>query len=104
MDSDNSDDNDQEFWALVEEEFMDDSDEEQQLQNSGSSSRRKRRTTIDRGREEGHNRLFNDYFSENPVYADVQFRRRFIMHRHKCTAAIRMLAYGSPADLVDEYV
>ncbi|KAI5425779.1 hypothetical protein KIW84_031554 [Lathyrus oleraceus] len=75
MDSDNLDNNDQEFWALVEEEFMDDSDEEQQLQNSGSPSRRKRRTTIDRGREEGHNRLFNDYFSENPVYTDVQFRR-----------------------------
>ncbi|KAI5424878.1 hypothetical protein KIW84_030890 [Lathyrus oleraceus] len=136
MDSDNSDNNDQEFWALVEEEFMDDNDEEQQLQNSGSSSRRKRRTTIDRGREEGHNRLFNDYFSENPVYTYVQFRRRFRMHRHvflrivdalgnydeyfqmrvdatgkmglsplqKCTTDIRMLAYGSPADLVDEYV
>ncbi|XP_050877006.1 uncharacterized protein LOC127080747 [Lathyrus oleraceus] len=139
MDSDNSDNYDQEFWELVEEEFMDDSDEEQQLQNerrSGSSSRPKRRTTVDRGREEGHNRLFNDYFSENPVYTDVQFRRRFRMHRHvflrivdalgnhdeyfqmrvdatgkmslsplqKCTFAIRMLAYGSPADLVDEYV
>ncbi|XP_050891427.1 uncharacterized protein LOC127096941 [Lathyrus oleraceus] len=85
MDSDNSDNYDQEFWELVEEEFMDDSDEEQQLQNerrSGSSSRPKRRTTVDRGREEGHNRLFNDYFSENPVYTDVQFRRRFRMHRH----------------------
>ncbi|CAK8530608.1 unnamed protein product [Lathyrus sativus] len=139
MDSDNSDTYDQEFWELVEEEFMDDSDEEQQLQNelrSGSSSRPKRRTTVDRGREEGHNRLFNDYFSENPIYTDVQFRRRFIMHRHvfirivdalgnhdeyfqmrvdatgkmdlsplqKCTSVIRMLAYGSPADLVDEYV
>ncbi|KAI5423212.1 hypothetical protein KIW84_046271 [Lathyrus oleraceus] len=135
----NSDNYDQEFWELVEEEFMDDSDEEEQLQNerrSGSSSRPKRRTTVDRGREEGHNRLFNDYFSENPVYTDVQFRRRFRMHRHvflrivdalgnhdeyfqirvdaigkmglsplqKCTSAIRMLAYGSPADLVDEYV
>ncbi|KAI5417860.1 hypothetical protein KIW84_042473 [Lathyrus oleraceus] len=139
MDSDNSDNYDQEFWELVEEEFMDDSDEEEQLQNerrSGSSSRPKRRTMVDRGREEGHNRLFNDYFSENPVYTDVQFRRRFRMHRHvflrivdalgnhdeyfqmrvdatgkmglsplqKCTSAIRMLAYGSPADLVDEYV
>ncbi|XP_058788058.1 uncharacterized protein LOC131662309 [Vicia villosa] len=139
MDSDNSDNYDQEFWELVEDEFMDDSDEEQQLQNelqSGSSSRLKRRTTIDRGREEGHNRLFNDYFLENPVYTDVQFRRRFRMHSHvflqivdalgnhdeyfqmrvdatgkmglsplqKCTSAIRMLAYGSAADLVDEYV
>ncbi|XP_058782776.1 uncharacterized protein LOC131657378 [Vicia villosa] len=85
MDSDNSDNYDQEFWELIEEEIMDDSDEEQQLQNerqSGSSSRPKKRTTVDRGREEGHNRLFNDYFSENPVYTDVQFRRRFIMHRH----------------------
>ncbi|XP_058761649.1 uncharacterized protein LOC131635064 [Vicia villosa] len=87
-------------------------------------------------REEGHNRLFNDYFSEIPVYTDVQFRRRFRMHRHvflrivdalgnndeyfqmrvdatgkmglsplqKCTYAIRMLAYESHADSVDEYV
>ncbi|KAI5392425.1 hypothetical protein KIW84_076999 [Lathyrus oleraceus] len=139
MDSENSDNYDQEFWELVEDEFMDDSDEEQQLQNerrSGSSSRPKRRTPVDRGREEGHSRLFNDYFSENPVYTDVQFRIRFKVHRHvflrivdalgnhdeyfqmrvdatgkmglsplqKCTSAIRMLAYGSPADLVDEYV
>ncbi|KAI5443659.1 hypothetical protein KIW84_012346 [Lathyrus oleraceus] len=114
-------------------------EDELELRNerrSGSSSRPKRRTTVDRGREEGHNRLFNDYFSENPVYTDVQFRRRFGMHRHvflrivdalgnhdeyfqmrvdatgkmglsplqKCTSAIRMLAYGSLADLVDEYV
>src|ERR1044072_277268 len=139
MDSDNSDDFDQEFWELVEEEFMDDSDEEQPLENehkSRSSSMPKRRTVVDRSREEGHNRLFNDYFSENPIYIDVQFRRRFRMHRHvflrivdalgnhdeyfqmrvdatgkmglsplqKCTSAIRMLVYGSPADVVDEYV
>ncbi|CAK8562614.1 unnamed protein product [Lathyrus sativus] len=76
MDSNNSDNYDQEFWELVEEEFMDDRDEEQQLQNerrSESSSRPKRRTTVDRGREEGNNRLFNDYFSKNPIYTDVQF-------------------------------
>ncbi|CAI8597001.1 unnamed protein product [Vicia faba] len=139
MDSDNSVDFDQEFWELIEEEFIDDSDEEQLLENerqSGSSSMPKRRTMVDRSREEGHNRLFNDYFSENPVYTDVQFRRRFRMHRHvflrivdalgnhdeyfqmrvdatgkmglsplqKCTSAIRMLVYGSLADVVDEYV
>ncbi|KAI5437927.1 hypothetical protein KIW84_023887 [Lathyrus oleraceus] len=114
-------------------------EDELELKNerrSGSSFRPKRRTTVVRGREEGHNRLFNDYFSENPVYTNVQFRRRFRMHRHvflrivdalgnhdeyfqmrvnatgkmglsplqKCTSAIRMLAYGCPADLVDEYV
>ncbi|XP_058742570.1 uncharacterized protein LOC131615075 [Vicia villosa] len=121
---------------------MDNTDEELLLsmlekeRQSGSSSKRKRRSVIDRNREEGNIRLFNDYFSENPVYTDAQFRRRFRMHRHlflrivetlgnhdeyfqmrvdatgkmglsplqKCTSAIRMLAYGSSADIVDEYV
>ncbi|XP_058742282.1 uncharacterized protein LOC131614742 [Vicia villosa] len=73
---------------------------------------------------------------EKYLYIDVQFRRRFRMHRHiflqivdalgnhdeyfqmrvdatgkmglsplqKCTSSIRMLAHGSPADSVDEYV
>ncbi|XP_021840348.2 uncharacterized protein [Spinacia oleracea] len=35
----------------------------------------------DRNREEGHNRLFNDYFEVNPVYLEKQFRRRFRMRR-----------------------
>ena len=80
--------------------------------------------------------MFNDYFSENPVYTEIQLRRRFRMQRHvflrivnarsnhdeyfqmrvdalrrkglpplqKCTTAIRILAYGSPANSVDEYV
>ncbi|XP_058772575.1 uncharacterized protein LOC131646582 [Vicia villosa] len=109
---------------------------EAQQQANISSKHRKRRTVIDRSREEGHNRLFNDYFSKNPVYTEAQFRRRFRMRRHvflrlvealgnhdeyfqrridavgrrglsplqKCTAAIRILAYGSPADIVDDYV
>lgn len=103
---------------------------------NSSTRRRRRRTHIDRGREEGHMRLFNDYFSEQPVYTDMQFRRRLRMHKHvflrivqdleqhseyfqtrfdaigrrglsplqKCTTALRMLAYGGPADYVDEYI
>ncbi|XP_057419272.1 uncharacterized protein LOC130713523 [Lotus japonicus] len=94
------------------------------------------RKVIERDREAGNERLWNDYFSENPVYTEELFRRRFRMRKHvflrivgalgshdpyflmsvdavgrqglsplqKCTAAIRMLAYGSPADSVDEYV
>ncbi|XP_056685390.1 uncharacterized protein [Spinacia oleracea] len=90
----------------------------------------------DGNREEGHNRLFNDYFAENPVYSDKQFRRRFRMRRplfcrimnkvvendvilqqrrnaagklglsglQKCTATIRMLAYGLSPDAIDEYL
>ncbi|KAK2421786.1 hypothetical protein QL285_032376 [Trifolium repens] len=143
MDPNNFDDLNKHFWEVIEDECMDNTDEEvlmsmlEKEQQSGSSTRpKRRRKKIDRSREEGHIRLFNDYFSENPVYTDAQFRRRFRMHRHvflrivaalgnhdeyfqmrvdatrkmglsplqKCTAAIRMLAYGSPADIVDEYV
>ncbi|XP_021845407.1 uncharacterized protein [Spinacia oleracea] len=102
-----------------------------QTMNDGES-----RILADRNREEGHNRLFNDYFAVNPVYSKKKFRRRFRMRRplfcrimnkvvendifmqqrrnaagklglsglQKCTAAIRMLAYGLAPDGVDEYV
>ncbi|XP_074301236.1 uncharacterized protein LOC141632586 [Silene latifolia] len=45
-------------------------------------SNNKERTYIERNREEGHARLFNDYFSENPVYPPQMFRRRFRMRKH----------------------
>ncbi|XP_074319248.1 uncharacterized protein LOC141656282 [Silene latifolia] len=99
-------------------------------------SNNKERTYIERNREEGHVHLFNDYFSENPVYPPQMFRRRFRMRKHlflrivegvgaydrhfqhkpdatgrlslspliKCTAALRLLAYGEAADRVDEYL
>jgi hypothetical protein len=92
------------------------------------------RRYIDRDHEGDHNRLFALYFSENPLYTDYQFRRRYRMRKNlfmhivqalghwspyfrlrrdafgkvglspimKCTAALRMLAYGTPADLMDE--
>ncbi|XP_048599813.1 uncharacterized protein LOC125579944 [Brassica napus] len=98
--------------------------------------RRKKRIHIERNREEGNVRLWNDYFSETPTYPDNLFRRRFRMNMplfmrivlrlsnevdffrqrkdalgraslsplQKCTAAIRLLAYGSAADTVDEYL
>ncbi|XP_063944669.1 uncharacterized protein LOC108212054 [Daucus carota subsp. sativus] len=91
---------------------------------------------IDRNREEGHARLYRDYFSDTPTYTDTQFRRRFRMRRslfmrieeavtandnyftqrtdavgvrglsslQKVTAALRMLAYGTAADAIDDYV
>ena len=36
---------------------------------------------IDRNREEGHVRLYRDYFSDTPTYTNTQFHRRFRMHR-----------------------
>ncbi|WOG81843.1 hypothetical protein DCAR_0100997 [Daucus carota subsp. sativus] len=91
---------------------------------------------IDRNREEGHARLYRDYFSDTPTYTYTQFRRRFRMRRslfmrieeavtahdnyftqrtdavgicglsslQKVTAALRMLAYGTAADAIVDYV
>ncbi|XP_057739715.1 uncharacterized protein LOC130956733 [Arachis stenosperma] len=93
-------------------------------------------TWINRDREAGQDRLFQDYFADEPVYNADIFRRRFRMRRHvflrivdalsnvypyfqqrvdatgrrdlsphqKCTAAIRMLAYGIAADAAYDYV
>ena len=35
------------------------------------------RRRIQRNRLEGHQRLFNDYFADSPVYPDYIFRRRY---------------------------
>uniref|UniRef100_A0A0D3CIE8 Nuclease HARBI1 n=1 Tax=Brassica oleracea var. oleracea TaxID=109376 RepID=A0A0D3CIE8_BRAOL len=98
--------------------------------------KKKKRVFIERNREEGHLRLWNDYFSDAPTYPANLFRRRFRMNKplfmyivdrlsnevqffrqkkdvtgrqglsplQKCTAAIRVLAYGYALDAVDEYL
>ncbi|XP_074277034.1 uncharacterized protein LOC141600689 [Silene latifolia] len=43
---------------------------------------RRKRRYIERNREDGHERLYNDYFAANPVYTNEMFRRRFRMRRH----------------------
>ncbi|XP_021756926.1 uncharacterized protein LOC110722012 [Chenopodium quinoa] len=94
------------------------------------------RTLVERDREDGHNRLWNDYFADPPVFPPNLFRRRFHMRKHvflrivhtleerhrffqqrqdatgrfgalalqKCTATLRLLAYGTAADSVDDYL
>ncbi|XP_048602986.1 uncharacterized protein LOC125581492, partial [Brassica napus] len=100
------------------------------------TNKQRKRAYIERNREAGHNRLWNDHFSDNPAFESHLFRRRFRMNKElflhivhslsvnvpffqqrrdatgrsglsplqKCTAAIRMLAYGFAADAVDEYL
>ncbi|KAL1349731.1 hypothetical protein AAHE18_07G178000 [Arachis hypogaea] len=112
--------------------LLEDSEEEDIDRSSIPITRR----WINRDREAGHHRLFQEYFADEPVYNADIFRRRFRMRRHvflrivdalsnvypyfqqrvdatgrrglsplkKCTAAIRMLAYGVAADAVDDYV
>lgn len=104
-------------------------------QQAGTSHRGSRRY-IKRNREEGHQQLVVDYFSEDPTYTDKQFRTRYRMRRplflrivhalgewstyfterrdafnrqglsplQKCTAAIGILACGSPSGAIDNYV
>uniref|UniRef100_A0A0D3BI88 Uncharacterized protein n=1 Tax=Brassica oleracea var. oleracea TaxID=109376 RepID=A0A0D3BI88_BRAOL len=98
--------------------------------------KKRKRAYIERNREAGHDRLWNDYFSEDSTFSSHLFIRRFRMNKElflrivhglsecipffqqrrdatgrfghsplqKCTAAIRLLAYGSAADTVDEYL
>ncbi|ETV76112.1 hypothetical protein H257_09646 [Aphanomyces astaci] len=74
---------------------------------SWSGSRRGRQPNIDRNRTGGHQQIVDDYFGENgkpSTYTEGQFRRRFrLSPLQKCTASIRMLAYGVCADSTDEY-
>ena len=59
--------------------------EEEQLEIRRRNTRRRGsipgHVIIDRGRVEGHKRLYQDYFSENPVFPNHLFRRRFRMNR-----------------------
>uniref|UniRef100_A0A0D3BEL7 DDE Tnp4 domain-containing protein n=1 Tax=Brassica oleracea var. oleracea TaxID=109376 RepID=A0A0D3BEL7_BRAOL len=96
----------------------------------------RRRAYVERNRETGQDRLWNDYFIEDATFSSQLFRRRFRMNKElflrlvhglserfpcfqqrrdatgrwgltalqKCTAAIRLLAYGTAADTVDEYL
>lgn len=87
-----------------------------------------------RAREQAHQRLWRNYFSDRPVYGEDDFRRRYRMSKNlflrihdallnydlyfvqkadalgklgissflKVTAALRMLAYSTPADALEE--
>ncbi|XP_022568219.2 uncharacterized protein LOC111211424 [Brassica napus] len=97
------------------------------------TKKQSKRAYVERNREEGYTRLWNDYFSEDPIFSAHLFRQRFRMNKavfmrivdrllenvpffqqrrddvgrlglsplQKCTAALRMLAYGCAADAVD---
>ena len=43
--------------------------------------KRKPRIHIERNQEEGHTKLWNDYFCETPTYPHNLFRRRFRMNK-----------------------
>ena len=45
------------------------------------TNKQRKHAYIKRNREEGHNHLWNDYFSEDPTFLAHFFRRRFRMNK-----------------------
>ncbi|XP_042964787.1 uncharacterized protein LOC122299017 [Carya illinoinensis] len=84
----------------------DDSDvvlnEEADGQSSRHRNNRQRRKFIRRDHIEGHERLFHDYFAENPRRDSAG--RLGLSSMQKITAALRMMAYGVTGDFMDEYI
>ena len=72
-------------WQQIVDEALEDNIDEEimrylcqlQLQAKSSSRPRRTRRNINRNREDGHSRLMNDYFSENCIHRESQFRWRF---------------------------
>ena len=56
-------------------------EEDRRREEEAAAPPRRRRTYIHRNREEAAARLERDYFSPNPVWGDIYFRRRFRMSR-----------------------
>ncbi|XP_047978860.1 uncharacterized protein LOC125220759 [Salvia hispanica] len=61
-----------------------------------------RRAVTDRDHVAAHQRLYDDYFAEQPRH-DVAGRPDHSAIQ-KCTAAIRQLAYGGAADMWKDYI
>ncbi|XP_057744657.1 uncharacterized protein LOC130962467 [Arachis stenosperma] len=78
--------------------LLEDSEEE----NIDRSSIPITRRWINKDREAGHDRLYQDYFADEPRVDATG--RRGLSPLQKCTTAIRMLAFGVAADAVDDYV
>jgi hypothetical protein len=127
------DESEEHVWKMAVAQMGDFEDEEKTVQVGGS--RPGRAPNVNRNFEMGHQIIFQDYFSNEPVYGPLMFRRRFRMRRElflrimdtisthdsyfvqrsncvgtmglsslqKCTAALRILAYGVAADSTDEY-
>ncbi|XP_042962638.1 uncharacterized protein LOC122296908 [Carya illinoinensis] len=73
------------FRKLLTYVSSEDENDVQNMEADGQSSRQRgnsqRRKFIRHDHVQGHERLFRDYFAENPVYPSNLFRRRFRMSR-----------------------
>ena len=68
---------------------------ETKLQARSGSSVNSRRY-INRDHEASHAKLVAEYFAENPLYTEYQFRRRFQMRKHIFLQIVEALEKWSP--------
>jgi hypothetical protein len=59
---------------------------------------------VERSFSEGHARIFNDYFSIDPVYSDQVFERRFRMPRKMFLVVLQAVCQHDPYDIPDSEV
>ncbi|XP_033131975.1 uncharacterized protein LOC103831000 [Brassica rapa] len=84
-----NDDDDNEIDSLVE-DFVGNFDDIQE------PKKRKQRIYMERFREDGHQKLWNDYFSETPTYNPELFRRRFRMNKSLFLRIVQRLETNIP--------
>ncbi|XP_018461127.1 uncharacterized protein LOC108832127 [Raphanus sativus] len=85
----------------------------------GAANKQNKRAYIEREREQEHNQLWNDYFSDHPTYPPEIFRRHFRMTKPLFLSIVDRLSnevpyfeqrrnahrrYGQAADTYDEYL
>ena len=70
-----SDDDDDEFFVSVTHMAMNADESDNETKHRGST---KGHRVLQRDRQAGHQRLYQDYFSENPTYGHNLFRRRYV--------------------------
>lgn len=58
--------------------------------------KQRKRAYIERNREAGHNRLWNDYFSEDATFSTHLFRRRFRMNKELFMRIVHALSENVP--------
>jgi hypothetical protein len=68
--------------AIIQEQLRQEEEEAARPKKHGGS-RKGRSANIQRDFEAGYARLYQDYFSETPLYSDYLFQRRFRMHRNR---------------------
>uniref|UniRef100_A0A0D3DAS9 Uncharacterized protein n=1 Tax=Brassica oleracea var. oleracea TaxID=109376 RepID=A0A0D3DAS9_BRAOL len=91
-----ADDLDRRLDAAVNEAFDEYFEETYNSIVENRTAKKKKRAYVERNREAGHNRLWNDYFSEDPTFPPHLSRRRFRMNKEVFMRIVDTLSANVP--------